>query len=68
MKDFYDITNSCKKRRGCFITILFTDSEPRPIFSRVHRTRNDFSKILSLVDLSLDEKLAQEGPLETMAA
>jgi hypothetical protein len=34
----------------------------------VHGTSNDIQKILSLVNLSLDKKLAQEGQMEKMAA
>lgn len=53
-----DIRNSCNKKRGCFITLLPSDSRVRTVLSRVYGTKYDISKILPLVDLSLDKELA----------
>ncbi len=48
MKTTYDINNNCGKRRGCDIGVTLPhDSKLRVVFSRMHGTRNDFSKILS---------------------
>ena len=63
-----DVRNDACKKRGCIITILTRDSSIRPIVSRVYGTRNDIQKILPMAYLSLDKKLAQERPLEKMAA
>jgi hypothetical protein len=61
--------NNCGKKRGCSVTIILPhDSGFGPVLSRVHGTSNDIQKILSLVNLSLDKKLAQEGQMEKMAA
>ena len=62
-----EFTNSCG-RRGCFITALPHDISVRPVLSGMHGTSNDFPKILSLVDLSLDKKLEKKGQMEKMAA
>lgn len=63
-----DFTNSCGKKRGCFITLLPSDSRVGIIISRVHGASDDIQKILSMADISLDEKLEKEGPMEKMAA
>lgn len=64
-----EFRNSCGgKKRGCHFTALPHDSRFRIVFSGMHGTRNDISKILSLANLSLDKKLAQEGQMEKMAA
>ncbi len=69
MKITYDIRNNCGKRRGCDVGVTLPhDSKLRIIVSRMHGTRNDIPKILSLVDLSLDSQLEKEGSLEKMAA
>lgn len=65
MKNY--VRSSCGKK-GCRAIILTHDSIVRPVLSRVHGASNDFSKILPLANISLDKKLAQEGPLEKMAA
>lgn len=63
-----EFTNSCK-RRGCDVGIILPhDIGVRIVLSRVHGTKYDFSKVLSLVDLSLDKKLEKEGQMEKMAA
>lgn len=65
----YEIRNTCGKRRGCEIyTIIPYDSRFEPIYSGVHGTRNDTTKILSLVNISLDKKLEKEGQVEKIAA
>lgn len=64
----YDVRNTCGKKRGCIITALPYDSQPKPVFSRMHGTRNDISKILYLADISLDKELEEEGQMEKMAA
>ncbi len=69
MKTTYDIRNNCGKRRGCDIGVTLPhDSKLRVVFSRMYGTRNDFPKILSLVDLSLDSQLEKERSLEKMVA
>jgi len=61
--------NNCGKKRGCSVTIILPhDSGFGLVLSGVHGTEYDFPKVLSLVDLSLDKKLAQEGQMEKMAA
>jgi len=68
MKMKNGFTDSCK-RRGCDVGIILPhDIGVRVVLSRVHGASNDISKILSLVNLSLDKKLAQEGQMEKMAA
>lgn len=52
-----NVRNSCK-RRGCYFTELPYDGRLRPILSRVYGTKYDISKILPLVNLSLDKELA----------
>jgi hypothetical protein len=59
--DLYGNTNK-------FITLLPSDSRIWTIYSRVHETKYDSKKILSLVNLSLDKKLEKERPLEKMAS
>jgi len=64
-----EFRNSCGgKKRGCHVTALPYDIGVRIVLSGVHGTSNDFPKVLSLVNLSLDKKLAQEGQMEKMAA
>lgn len=64
-----EFRNSCGgKKRGCHVTALPYDIGVRIVLSRVHGTEYDFPKVLSLADLSLDKKLAQEGQMEKMAA
>jgi len=61
------IQNSCGKR-GCEITLLPSDSRVRTILSRVHETKYDIQKVLSLAITSLDKELEKEGQMEKMAA
>ena len=64
-----EFRNNCGKKRGCSVTIILPyDGQLELVYSRVYGTRNDSSKILSLVNLSLDKKLAQEGQVEKIAA
>lgn len=65
MKNY--VRNSCGKR-GCRAIILTHDISVRPVLSGVHGASNDFPKILSLVNLSLDKKLEKKGQMEKMAA
>lgn len=61
--------NSCGKRRGCSVTIILPyDSGIKLIFSRVHGTRNDISKILFMANISLDKNMAQERQMAKAAA
>lgn len=64
----HDIRNTCGKRRGCFVTALPYDSQLITIFSRVHGTRNDISKILSFSCISLDKKLEEGRQMEKTSA
>lgn len=66
MKNYF--TNSCGKRRGCFITALPHDGSVGLVLSGVHETEHDLSQVLFMADLSLDKELAQEGQVEKMAA
>lgn len=52
-----EIRNSCG-RRGCYITLLASDSRVRIIYSGMYGTKHAISKILPLVNLSLDKELA----------
>ena len=52
-----EIRNSCG-RRGCFITLLASDSRVRIIYSGMHGAKHDIQKVLPLVNLSLDKELA----------
>lgn len=64
-----DVTNSCGNKRGCWVLIVLPhDSSISTVVSRVHGTKNDFPKILSLANISLDKKLEKEGQMEKMAA
>jgi len=64
-----EFRNSCGgKKRGCHVTALPYDIGVRIVLSGVHGTSNDFPKILSLVNLSLDKKLEKEGQMEAMVA
>lgn len=69
IKNNYDIENSCGTKRGC--SVIFTlpyGGISWTILSRVYEIRNDIQKILPLVGISLDEKLAQERQMEKVAA
>lgn len=58
--------NSCKRRRGCSIVddSMFWDQLPKPVYSEVHGTRDDITKILSLADISLDKELEKKRQME----
>ena len=61
------INDSCGGR-GCRVIILTHDSGIKPIYSNMFSTKYGFPKILSLVNISLDEKLEKEESLEKNAA
>jgi len=62
------IINDACKRRGCFITLLPSDSGVRDVRSKLYGTKYDTKKVLPLVNLSLDKKLETKGQMEKMAA
>lgn len=63
------IKNTCGKKRGCAVDIILpNDGSFKFVLSGVHGARNDISKILPLVNISLDEKLEKERQVEKMAA
>lgn len=50
--------------RGCNVIILTRDSLVRTFHFQVLRKRYDFSKILPVACISLDQKLATQRPVE----
>jgi len=61
------INDSCDGR-GCIIVNLPYDIRVKPVYMEMFSKRYDFSKILSISNLLVDEMVEKERPLEKKAA